>query len=104
MGIGCQAQAYRFTEKCGIEMQNSQPLLAYHGQQSIKDKYLARVRAHRAADELVQGIGWENGKGCAVGCTLESYEHRRYPIELGIPLHLAHLEDALFERQTPEDA
>ena len=83
-------------------MQIIQPLLAYHGQQAIKDKYLARVRAHRAADELVQGTGWRDGKGCAVGCTLEAYD--RYLIELGIPLHLAHLEDRLFELQTPEDA
>lgn len=79
-------------------------MLAYHGQQEIKDKYLARVRAHRAADELVQGTGWEDGKGCAVGCTLESYDHSRYPLELGIPLHLAHLEDRLFELQTPAEA
>src|ERR1700750_3194428 len=79
-------------------------ILAYHGQQSIKDKYLARVQAHRAADTLVQGTGWENGKGSAVGCTLEAYDHDRYPIELGIPLHLAHLEDQLFELQTSEDA
>jgi hypothetical protein len=79
-------------------------LIAFHGSQDIKDKYIVRVRSHRAADELVQGTGWENGKGCAVGCTLESYEHDRYPIELGIPLHLAYLEDRLFELQTPEDA
>lgn len=72
-------------------------LRAYHGDPAIKARYLARVRAHRMADKLIQGTGWAYGKGCAVGCTLESYEHGRYPIELGIPLQLAHLEDRLFE-------
>jgi hypothetical protein len=79
-------------------------MLAYHNDQNIKNKYLARVHEHRLRDELIQRTGWENGKGCAVGCTLEAYDHSRYPIELGIPLHLAHLEDRLFELQTTEDA
>ena len=79
-------------------------MLAYHNDPAIKAKYLTRVQAHRAADSLIQGTGWEDGKGCAVGCTLEAYDHARYPIELGIPLHLAHLEDRLFELQSREDA
>lgn len=75
-------------------------MLAFHNDQAVKAKYIARVRAHRAAEELVQGTGWEpNGKtrGCAVGCTLDAYDHARYPIELGVPTVLAHLEDRLFE-------
>lgn len=73
------------------------PLIAFHGEPGIKDRYLARVRLHREADRLVRGRGWEGGRGCAVGCTLESYDHSRYPIELGIPVELAHLEDRIFE-------
>jgi hypothetical protein len=74
-------------------------MLAYHGDPAIKEKYIARVRAHRLADHLIQGTGWSHTvqRGCAVGCTLESYDHARYPIELGIPTHVAYLEDALFE-------
>lgn len=45
-------------------------LIAFHGKQSIKDEYLARVRAHKAADEIIKGVYWEKGKGCAVGCTV----------------------------------
>ncbi len=70
------------------------PMLAYHNDPAVKALYLARVRAHRLADNLIQGTTWTDGKGCAIGCTLESYDHRRYPIELGIPTVLAHLEDA----------
>jgi len=72
-------------------------LIAYHGDPAIKAKYLTRVREHARLDHLVQGIGWHEGRGCAVGCTLESYNHSRYPIELGIPEWLAHLEDQIFE-------
>ncbi len=72
-------------------------LVAFHGDPAIKDKYLSRVAAHRAADELVHGVTWENGKGCAIGCTLEAYDHARYETELGIPEILARLEDAIFE-------
>ena len=76
----------------------TETLRGFHDSQELKDYYLARVRAHAAADRLVQGTGWEEGKGCAVGCTLEAYDHSRYPIELGVPCILAHLEDRLFER------
>jgi len=72
-------------------------MLAFHNNPAIKEKYLARVRAHRVADEIVKGRYWENGKGCAVGCTLHSGKHMSYESELGIPVALAHLEDTIFE-------
>ena len=68
-------------------------LIAFHGKQSVKDFYIERVRAHAAADEIIHGKYWENGKGCAVGCTIHSRTHARYETELGIPLALARLED-----------
>ena len=77
---------------------------AFHDDSEIKAKYLARVRAHRAADELIRGEGWDGHRGCAIGCTLDAYEHSRYPIELGIPEQLAYLEDWLFERLPVADA
>lgn len=79
-------------------------MLSFHNDPAIKEKYLKRVIAHREADKIVQGIGWIKGKGCAVGCTLESYDHARYPIELGIPVWLAHLEDGIFENLEKEEA
>jgi hypothetical protein len=79
-------------------------MLSFHGKQEIKDKYLARVIKHRELDNIIQGIGWENGKGCAVGCTLENYDHSRYPIELGLPEWLARLEDRIFEGFPKEKA
>jgi hypothetical protein len=77
-------------------------LRAFHNDPSVKEKYLARVNAHMAADNLIRGVGWENGRGCAVGCTLEAYEHDRYETELGIPEWLARLEDQIFEGMSEE--
>src|SRR2546426_82462 len=76
-------------------------MIAFHGDQAIKDFYLARVQAHRAADQLVHGYYWEKGKGCAVGCTLHSAHHQAYEQELGIPLILARLEVRIFEALPP---
>ena len=75
---------------------------AFHNEQAVKDKYLSRVKAHRAADELVQGTTWADGRGCAVGCTLERYDHKAYETELGIPEWLAKIEDCIFEGLTPD--
>ena len=79
-------------------------MIAFHGDPATKEKYIARVRAHREADRLVQGFTWESGKGCAVGCTLEAYEHERYPSELGVPEEIAYLQDSIFESLTPKEA
>ena len=70
---------------------------AFHNQQKIKDKYLDRVMVHQAADEIEKGYYWEDGKGCAVGCTIHSEDHSQYETELGIPTWLAKVEDRIFE-------
>lgn len=70
---------------------------AFHNDPAIKAKYVNRMAAHIAADELIHGIGWEDGKGCAVGCTFDAYKHSLGPIELGLPVWLMNLEDEIFE-------
>jgi len=75
----------------------SRRLRAFHGEPALKIDRIARVDAHIAADELVRGATGDDGKGCAVWCTLDAYDHSRYPIELGIPEWLARVEDVLFE-------
>jgi hypothetical protein len=75
----------------------SATLLAYHSDPKIKAKFVRRVEAHRKADELLQGATGEGGKGCAVWCTFDKYEHACGPTEIGYPEVLMHLEDAIFE-------
>ena len=73
-------------------------LIAYHGQQSVKDAILSVLAAHREADRLIQGYGyWRDGKGCAVGCTIGSGDHAAYETMFGVPQAIAHLEDKIFE-------
>ena len=36
---------------------------AYFGDETLKAKYVARMKGHREADELVQGYYWIDGKG-----------------------------------------
>ena len=84
-------------------------MTAFKGKQSVKNKYVKRVKSHYESDEIVQGIYWENGKGCAVGCTLE-YDnsgesiHQRMEDQLGVPRILARLEDKIFEGLDNGDA
>src|SRR2546421_7216836 len=72
-------------------------MIAFHGDPKIKAKYLKRVRAHRKADQIIHGTYWQDGKGCAIGCTVHSSSYKAYEDELGIPLILAKLEDKIFE-------
>ena len=74
-------------------------MLSFHNDPAIKEKYVARLAQHHALDQIVQGTGYddETNRGCAVGCTLDKYDHEAYETELGLPVWLAHLEDAIFE-------
>ena len=72
-------------------------LKAYHGKIETKKFYVNRMKQHIKADELVRGNAWDGEKGCAVGCTLNKYNHKAYETELGIPEWLAKVEDTLFE-------
>lgn len=97
-------QKVKWTQKFG---ENQMPAIkAFLGDPKIKAKYVARVEAHAAADEIIQGKYWENGKGCAVGCTVEQSDapHEAMETELGIPRGLAHLEDVIFEGLTNGEA
>lgn len=79
-------------------------LIAFHGKKEIKDKYVAKLLAHEKADEIKKGYYWENGKGCAVGCTIEGSDHSKYETELGLPEWLARLEDTIFEAWSARSA
>jgi len=70
---------------------------AFHNNPLTKEEYTNRLKDHYAADEIIQGTYWENGKGCAVGCTVHSGKHLAFETELGIPQVLAKLEDSIFE-------
>lgn len=80
-----------------MENKTGEKMLSHHGSEEVKNKYLDRLKAHYAADEIIKGRYWENGKGCAVGCTIHSGKHADYETELGIPRFLARLEDGIFE-------
>jgi hypothetical protein len=78
------------------------PMIAYHGKPAIKAKYVKRMKAHIAADELIHGategkIKGDGFKGCAVTCCFEKYQHSLAPVEIGYPEQLSQLHDAIFE-------
>lgn len=74
-------------------------MLSYHGKDEIKARLLKRIAAHAAADEIVQGQYWHNGKGCAIGCTYHTNgNHAEAETQAGIPMPLAWIEDTIFER------
>ena len=77
---------------------------AFLNDPAVHAMYVERVQAHALADEIVQGKYWENGKGCAVGCTIHGAQHGKYETELGIPTELAHLQEAIFEWLPADEA
>ena len=72
-------------------------MLAYHNDESLRQTFLSRVRAHHAADEIIKGAYWRNGKGCAFGCMFHTSNHMASEEEAGIPVMLSRLQDNIFE-------
>ena len=81
-------------------MTSNGALRAFHNSKKVKNLYVARLKTHMDADELIRGTGYEyeNGRGCGVGCILNAYDHERFESELGMPTELAYLLDTLHER------
>ncbi len=74
------------------------PSHAFGGDPARKREYLNRLRSRREAGRLVRGTGLGGHGGCAIGCTIDAYDHQRYQKELGVPLALVYLKELLFER------
>jgi hypothetical protein len=72
-------------------------VIAYHGDPKVKAKYVRRVQRHRKLDQLIPGATGSGGKGCAVYCTFDVYDHSRGPDEIGVPEVLMRLNDRIFE-------
>ena len=81
---------------------------AYHGNTELKAQFVALIAAHEAADTIIQGTYWRAGRGCAVGCSIDSLnkilraraahdDHAAYESLIGVPRILARLEDGIFE-------
>jgi len=79
-------------------------------QQGIsKEELQAKLAEHRKADNFRQGMYWDDGKGCAVGCTIQSFggeasHHMEYERLFGIPAILGQLEDSIFEGMSVKDS
>lgn len=72
-------------------------LRSYNNSEELKQKYIAQLRQHYDADEIIKGQYWEDGKGCAVGCILHSSNHAEGEDLLGLPEWLWRLIDQIFE-------
>jgi hypothetical protein len=80
-------------------------MLAYHNDPAIKSALIASLEDHAAHDRIKQGSYWQDGRGCAVACTLHGVDenaaihgkHQMYEKYFGVPQAIARLEDRIFE-------
>jgi hypothetical protein len=75
----------------------NQKLQAFHNNPQLQQEFLSRSKSHYDADELIHGVYWENGKGCAYGCMTHSRNHKDLESLYGMPEWLGRLIDVLFE-------
>lgn len=81
-------------------MTEAEPLRAWHGSANLKAEVLARVHAHRRADEIMQGTfqvldpeAASGYRGCLIGCTLPVQPKREdYRYEVRRPINGWHAE------------
>lgn len=80
-----------------------------------KEELLNELKEHQRLDNFVQGQYFENGKGCFIGCSLESLgrkkgirvdhsDHLAYEAYFELPEWFARLQDRIFEGLSIEEA
>jgi hypothetical protein len=71
--------------------------IAFHNDASLQAMVLEQVAAHTAADEIIQGEYWENGKGCFIGCIAHGSDTNKVFDLTGFPLMLTRIAEGIFE-------
>lgn len=72
-------------------------ILAFNNDPALADRIRAQVLTHEAADEIVQGTYWENGKGCFIGCIAHSSSAEDAAGLLGGDVMLVKIAESIFE-------
>lgn len=75
--------------------------LSFDGDPARKERYLVRLRDHIDAGDFRFAPAWEDGKGSALGCTVEADDIDVYADRLGVPAALAMVLDNLVNCQPP---
>lgn len=72
---------------------------AFQNKQSLKQEIVSRMKEHIKLDQLVQGTGYDEslGKGCAVGCSINCYNHQSFADTLDVDLWIPQIYDNLHE-------
>lgn len=88
------------------------PVIAYHGDETLKEKFVTEMKWHREQDMILQGSTGEGEglewKGCCIACGVHSmsrisgekyrpYDHKLWETLIGIPEWMAHLCESIFE-------
>jgi hypothetical protein len=68
------------------------------------DLLRTEVAAHIAADAVVQGNYWEDGKGCFIGCLAHSANAEKLGERFGLPLPLVRICENIFESLPLDEA
>jgi hypothetical protein len=78
--------------------------IAWQGSEALKSEHCTRIERHRKADEIVQGIGFDGRRGCAVGCSLDKYDHALFAEVFGLEPAVPRLVDRIHESLTPKQS
>lgn len=73
-------------------------MLTFFAEPALKAAVRHRVAEHKRLDQIVQRTYWSDGKGCFIGCSLHSNQHKDFERLLGLPTWLAYLGESIFER------
>ena len=68
------------------------------------DILAAQVAAHVAADQVVQGTYWDNGRGCFIGCLSHSSDPTLAAEQFGLTLPLLRIAENIFEALPADEA
>ena len=80
-------------------------MVAWHGETGLKDAVMDRLREHRRLDEIVQGVYFDDGRGCHIGCITHARNDTHSVAErlFGIEQRVGYWLEAVFEGLPKKD-
>lgn len=77
---------------------------SFNGSHQAYEEWGKQLKYHAERDELIQGTGWDNGKGCFIGCSIHDYSHQKFAKLFDVPEAIPRLADMLFENTDEAEA
>lgn len=69
---------------------------SFNGDTELYHQWVAQLKNHIDRGQMIRGIGWENGQGNLIGCSVHEWDYTTFSDSLGLPQEIGEIGESLF--------